>query len=291
MNRELEWALGYGYVRSREHLHRLEEAALASAPQEILIAEATNDFLRLQGSNIDNREQLLEQLHRALSVSASTAGVTVGFVPVSGVAGLNPPFQHPQDADVARQLVRQIRHAINEYRDESRHGIVRARLQLRDSTAFTALLTYLLFVFSLLAGAPLHAVVSAASFFLVGAVVGLFNRLYLDGSAQTAIEDYGLSRARLLHTPLFCGLAALGGSILLPLMSVHVNPTLADTASGQQAIVTPTLASIFNVTERPFSLLLAAVFGLTPSALISRLQNEAEKHKSDLKNSEAPAAR
>jgi len=35
---------------------------------------------------------------------------------------------------------------------------------------------------------------------------------------------------------------------------------------------------------------LAAVFGLTPSALISRLQSEAEKYKSDLKSSEAPAA-
>ncbi len=91
-----------------------------------------------------------------------------------------------------------------------------------------------------MSGVPRPAFTSAIAYFLIGAPVGLFNRLYLDASTETAVEDYGLSAARLLHTPLLCGLAA--------------------------------------------------VFGLTPSALISRLQSEAEKYKSDLKSSEEPSA-
>jgi hypothetical protein len=288
MNHSLEWALGYGYVRLWERLHRIEEEKLFAASPDELIAEAARDALRLQGSNVDNRDQLLDQLQRAASVLAFNAGVSAGLVPAppSAVAGLAPPF-HPPDDVVARRMIRQVRHAINEYRDERRLALVRARNQLLRTIVLTALVTYQLIVLAVLAGAPRAAFTSAIAYLLVGAIVGLFNRLYLDASAETAVEDYGLAAARLLHTPLLCGLAALGGALLVPLLSAQITPTGDGSAA---TIAAPTLGAIFDISQRPFTLVLAAVFGLTPSALISRLQSEAEKYKSDLKNSEAPAA-
>ena len=288
MNHSLEWALGYGYVRLWERLHRIEEEKLFAAPPDELIAEAARDTLRLQGSNVDNRDQLLDQLQRAASVLAFNAGVSAGLVPAPppAVAGLAPPF-HPPDDVVARRMIRQVRHSINEYRDERRLALVRARNQLLRTIVLTALVTYQLIVLAVLAGAPRPAFTSAIAYLLIGAIVGLFNRLYLDASAETAVEDYGLAAARLLHTPLLCGLAALGGALIVPLLSAQITPTGEGSAA---TIAAPTLGAIFDISQRPFTLVLAAVFGLTPSALISRLQSEAEKYKSDLKNSEAPAA-
>jgi hypothetical protein len=288
MNHSLEWALGYGYVRLWERLHRIEEEKLFAASPDELIAEAARDALRLQGSNVDNRDQLLDQLQRAASVLAFNAGVSAGLVPAppAAVAGLAPPF-HPPDDVVARRMIRQVRHAINEYRDERRLALVRARNQLLRTIVLTALVTYQLIVLAVLAGTPRPAFTSAIAYLLIGAIVGLFNRLYLDASAETAVEDYGLAAARLLHTPLLCGLAALGGALIVPLLSAQITPTGDGSAA---TIAAPTLGAIFDISQRPFTLVLAAVFGLTPSALISRLQSEAEKYKSDLKNSEAPAS-
>ncbi|HXD17773.1 MAG TPA: hypothetical protein VN654_12210 [Vicinamibacterales bacterium] len=287
MTTSLEWALGYGYVRLWERLHRAEEEKLFAAPPDELIAEATRDTLRLQGSNLENRDLLLDQLQRAASVLAFNAGVSAGVVPASAsvVAGLAPPF-HSGDDLIARRLIRQVRRAINEYRDDRRLALVRARNQLLKTIILTALVTYQLVALAVLAGVPRPAFTSAIAYFLIGATVGLFNRLYLDASAETAVEDYGLSAARLLHTPLLCGLAALGGALIVPLLSAQITPAI-DTGAAAAA---PPLAAIFDITQRPFTLVLAAVFGLTPSALISRLQSEAEKYKSDLKSSEAPAA-
>lgn len=290
MNQSLEWALGYGYVRLWERLHRIEEEKLFVAQPDELIAEAARDTLRLHGSNIDNRDELLDQLQRATSVLAFNAGVSAGVVPASASAsaavGVAPPFR-PTDDAIARRMIRQVRRAINEYRDDRRLALVRARNQLLKTIILTALVTYQLVALAVLAGVPRQAFTSAVAYFLIGATVGLFNRLYLDASAETAVEDYGLSAARLLHTPLLCGLAALGGALIVPLLSAQITPADA----GAAASTAPALGAIFDITQRPFTLVLAAVFGLTPSALISRLQSEAEKYKSDLKSSEAPATR
>jgi len=97
--------------------------------------------------------------------------------------------------------------------------------------------------------------------------VGLFNQLYLEGSAETATEDYGLATARLLHTPIISGLAALGGVLVIPMLSVLVNPSTSG-ASGQVAALD--LTHLLNLTQQPFSLVLAATFGLSPTIDIIR---------------------
>jgi hypothetical protein len=114
--------------------------------------------------------------------------------------------------------------------------------------------------------------------------VGLFNQLYLDANTELVSEDYGLATARLVHTPLSSGLAALGGILIIPMLSLLVN----DSGAIEDTLV-PTVVSIFDLDKRPFGLVLAAIFGLSPTVLIARLQQEAEKYKADLKSSGAPA--
>jgi hypothetical protein len=155
----------------------------------------------------------------------------------------------------------------------------------------------------------------------VGAIVGLFNRLGADSEAESAVDDYGLARARLVHTPLFCGLAAVGGVVITALLPVVLNvaavtpraatasptavsaparqatgnPTLTTGAaataaatadSGQEA---PSLVAIFDLQRHPFGLVIAAIFGLTPRLLIRRLQEQTDRYKADLRSTKAPA--
>jgi hypothetical protein len=116
--------------------------------------------------------------------------------------------------------------------------------------------------------------------------------MYLDANAETAVEDYGLSRMRLFHTPLFSGLAALGGVLVIPMLSVLVNPAsgMSGTEGSGQGFVVPPLSEIFDLDKRPFDLAIAAIFGLSPTVLISRLQHEAKRFKADLKSTQTPGA-
>jgi hypothetical protein len=56
-------------------------------------------------------------------------------------------------------------------------------------------------------------------------------------------------------------------------------------AAQELVVPLPSLIDIFDLDKKPFGLVLAAIFGLSPTALLSRLQQEAEKYKADLKSS------
>ena|SRR5436309_14798417 len=90
-------------------------------------------------------------------------------------------------------------------------GQVQIQVTLRNAReVLTECIGFTLAALAVIANAPHPSLIAATAFFLVGAVVGLFKQLYLDASTETATDDYGLSTARLSHTPLFSGLAALG---------------------------------------------------------------------------------
>jgi hypothetical protein len=287
-----EWLLGIGYVRLWERVHRGEEALIMVQPTERVIADALGDQLRLQGSSIDNRDELLLRVRTAVDVLCARAGVILRASTPAGppAPAAPPPAYTVADEQLALETLRGVRRAIDEFRDECRLGLVRARNQLFRTVLGTAIVAYLLLALAIGVSVPRYTLIAATSFFLVGAVVGLFNRLYLDASTQTAVEDYGLSFARLVHTPLFSGLAALGGVLVIPMLSVLVNPVgAASQPDTTNAIVAPALADIFDVVKRPFGLVIAAIFGLSPATLISRLQQEADQYKTGLKSSEEQA--
>ncbi|MBV9257515.1 MAG: hypothetical protein JO215_05805, partial [Ktedonobacteraceae bacterium] len=120
-------------------------------------------------------------------------------------------------------------------------------------------------------------IAAAAAFYLVGAVTGLFGRFYREAMADTAVDDFGFSTARLVATPLLSGLAGIGG-VMLTVMLTALGDTLGNTGNI-------TMNNIFHMDPRLF--FVAAIFGLTPNLLIKGLQEEASKYATDIQSSKA----
>jgi hypothetical protein len=110
---------------------------------------------------------------------------------------------------------------------------------------------------------------------LVGALTGLFARSQAEWTADTAVGDFGLSSARLLHVPWLSGLAAVAGVLVT---------SVADNQFMSHGLNDRSLTAIFDFTPSLF--IVAAVFGLTPDLLIRRLTQQAEIYKGDLQSTE-----
>lgn len=239
--RGMPWALARGYINAWTRLHRAEEAMIEFAPKESVIAGALNDVLRLQGSQIDHADDLIARLRQAVDVIDPSAGKYLQkaaanpMPPVianearnigAGGGNIPPAAQIPPDnanvADAsceaqaqARTVLRDVRNAINEFRDGRWNGLIVARNRLIATMIFTGMTAYLLLAIAIIAGAKQPAITAASTFYLVGATIGLLNQLRSLSQSDTAVEDYGLSTARLITMPLFCGLAAIGGVFLM----------------------------------------------------------------------------
>ena len=176
----------------------------------------------------------------------------------------------------ARPTLREVRRTLNEYRDTLWEGLIRTRNRLMMIAVITGFLAYILLSLSIANDADPSYVVAATIFFLVGAIVGLFNRLHLETQINNAVNDYGLSMARVMATPMLSGLAAVGSVLVITLLTgaIQNNLKLPDDISG-----------IYSI--NPWHIVLAAMFGLAPSLLISMLQQKAESYKSDIKSSKA----
>jgi hypothetical protein len=290
----LRWGTGDAYLDLRERLHRAEEALIAVEPVSLAVGEAGYDVRRIEGGRFADSKRLL--------ASVATAQQALE--------------KNPSDP-VARATLRQVRRAINEYRDSLRAGLIRARNHLFVTAIYASLNAYALLGVAMIWGASRAAILAAAAFYLVGATVGLFRQLQLASTATTTQEDYGLESMRLIQTPLFSGLAAIGGVVLLSIVPA-LTPSLAQpapagsrgttsaatttttsttTTSPSNATTTPTaqpangrsippLESIFDLGRNEMGLVIAAIFGLTPTLLVTRLRAQSEGLKSGLKSSE-----
>jgi hypothetical protein len=152
--------------------------------------------------------------------------------------------------------------------------LVQARNNLVLSIIATGSITYILLVMASLTNTPPVTLVGAVTYYIIGAAVGLFGRLYNESITGSAINDYGLSLSRLMAAPLLSGLAAIGGVLLVAALPAANGPTI------------PTLQSVFTLT--PYYLVIAAVFGLTPNLLIKGLQARSDKLVSDLESARSP---
>src|SRR6202023_3146469 len=94
-----------------------------------------------------------------------------------------------------------------------------------------------------------------AAVFMTGALTGLLLRLFAESTAQRAGDDYGLSVARLMLAPALSGVFAVAG--------VTVVGLLAGTA--------PALQNVLSLSGNPLGIVLAAVLGVVPSALVGSL--------------------
>ena len=180
----------------------------------------------------------------------------------------------------ARVTLHEIRRALNEFRDNQRLGIVSIRNQLMASIFVTGFVTYALLCTVVLATVHPNSVVqpertailAAVVFYIVGAMAGLFGRIYSQSKASAGGDDYGLSLVRLISTPLISGLAGIGGAFLYSMLILQVIP-------GSSI----SLLSIFNINRLDY-LIAAAVFGYAPNLLMRGLQSN--KYVSALQSSQ-----
>ena len=252
------WVTGTGYIAAWEAVHRVEESLVDNFEKYDLLEGARHDILRLQGSSLPHRDDLLKL---ARSAEAYLTG---------GKSG-GPTMRNIEEA---RKAVKEVRSNVNVFRDSSWNGLV----VLANQTMTTLVIMHII-AFGLLAGAILggagkadQVIEAAAVFFLVGAATGVFNRLYVQSQTDTAVDDYGLAMARLLTVPAFSGLAAIGGVLLTTLTAAHATST--------------NLASIFEFKNHPLVLLDAAAFGLTPALLVQGVAKRSQKYQSDIRSTE-----
>ena len=313
----LPWILGTGYTNLWSRIHRAEEALIVVAPRSDVITGAIYDELRLQDSTIPNAEKLVAKLRQAVMVLDPVAAKqylincpddlknrdkttpagnqppdpnVVAGVPTQGnprAAGrLRGASQATEDEIAARGMLREVRNAINVFRDSRWEGLLHARNRLIRTGTLTSILTFMLLLITISNKASPTTITSVAVFYLVGALAGLFARLRADEQAQGAVDDYGLTTARLCNTPLFSGIAAVGGILLIGLVPA-VMPHTTESVQNQSPVAS--LEAIFDIYRNGFGLILAALFGLTPGLLIDRLQAQAESYKVDLQSTESTA--
>jgi hypothetical protein len=172
--------------------------------------------------------------------------------------------------------------ALNEFRDDRRAEITRARDRLLLNVLLTATTIFVALVVAMLAGIPRETLIAITAFSIVGSLVGLANAMRLQSGIGRATDDYGLFEARLLYTLLVSGIAALGGVLL-----VGVSPALASvlTASAPTTSI-PTLAQLFDIAN-PAKLLVAIGFGLVPEAFFAGVRRQVDSLRRDLESTTA----
>jgi hypothetical protein len=299
----LRWVLGTGYVNLWERLHNVEETVISLAPRPQLIRMALYDVQRLRESRIPYAQQLLGVIHAALCrISPASAeymaqllATNPAGIPSLGAPAPPQPTPAPGGTDgssdangaggimerEAREALRQVRHMVNAFRDSRWEQLVRHRNRLVETVVFTRITSYILLGVAVLFDVPAQALLAAAVFYFVGALTGLFGRLQSLGGHEEEIEDYGLSSAALVQITPFSGLAAVGGVLITGLLVVSVDQQIGRAATNTSHVQ---LVQIFNLAENQFGLLVAAVFGLTPALLVSRLRDTVQQHKLDLKS-------
>lgn len=304
------WVTGAGYIELWHRVHRAQEAMIKLVPPTEVAEGAMRDDERLRDANIANRERLLDRLRSAVAVFESPeANGFLRYLPgckdyddirtlgkLNGDAGTldadasqlrTETIKRAKYAEATKQKLRpeaiailvETRYEINRFRDNSWEGIVNARNHLLDTSMNLGLMTYALLVFTLVMTPEPNAILWAAIYFLVGAITALFARARIEWSTASAVDDFGLTRARLLHLPWLAGLAAVGGVLVTAVLGPQMVP-------ASESGTAPALAAVFNGGNTSL-LLIAAVFGLTPDLIIRRLEQQTEKYKADLESTQS----
>ncbi len=259
----LTW-LSTGYVSLWDRINKADEAIIGVLPCKTVIESAKYEELRLENSLVPDSEDLLNLLGEAIkTLSSANAADTVSSDPNhSGPSIANNGQGSQQSVQEARADIRKVKAALHKFTNERWDGLVRARNQLMVTAFLTALFTYILVLIAILAHVPPMNTLDAMVFYFLGAIVGLFGRLFDERNADTVMDDYGLSTARIIVTPLISGLAALVGVLFVTTSS--------------------TIGTIYQINLQ--NLVFASVLGFAPNILISLLRSKSEAIKGQIKS-------
>jgi hypothetical protein len=297
------WVLGTGYIDMWNRLHKVEEALFLIKPCRDVAGDGLTDEMRLKDSNINNSTDYVGKLRLAIEVLGG--GDYLSTPPPRPERA--PKTYLPEEKAQARLVMRGVRHTINQYRDSRREGLVRTRNTLMLTGIVTGLFALMILGLAVLRRIDDTTLVAGVVFYLVGAIVGLFNQMNTaSGAAGETEEDFGLTHARLMYTPMLSGLAAIGGVLVVSFLSATLLTTSPQEITGgtealseatpsagpastsdpesQRYARMPTLGEIFSLEDGQFGIVTAAIFGLTPGLLVDRLKGEGEKYKADLQS-------
>jgi hypothetical protein len=304
----LRWVMGNGYTGIARELHRVEEALFIVEDPAEIVGDVLHDDLSLEDSGLKNRFTLRRVIRDAMpSISAGAAGALLRPVPAlpqSAAALMQPQADtHTLTPDEAREALREVRFAINDYRDDIIDSFARGRNRILWTYLTVALSTYVVLGLGLLSGVSKVTLISVSLLYLVASLVGLFSRLRIESSSSPATnEDYGLYLARLLTGPLLSGLAGVAGVYLVAQAPAFLAPVANVGAAAASASPSPVLdaarvaaaaqapaqalADVYDLALNRLALLVAAIFGLAPGLLTARLQQQVDRLERDLQRSE-----
>lgn len=313
-NHGLQW-LSTGYVSMWDRVNKADEAMIDVLPAQIVIESAKIDELRLNNSDVPNSDDLLKLLDKAITtLSSEKVAATASsdrtdsrqpsvqiqkndlqqmLVHVlaffkKGPESVNPPAtttkdDPPQSEQQARADIRKVRSALHDFTNKRWDGLVRARNILVITAFLTAAFTYVLVALAILAQLRPTLIEQAMVLYFLGAIVGLFDRLREEKDTDNVVDDYGLTMARIIVTPLLSGLAALVGVFLVTILSITItSQTSGGTSAGSMPPVI--IEDIYNFIKYPQNLVFAAIFGYLPNLVLNILQSKSEDIKSQLKS-------
>jgi hypothetical protein len=274
------WVLGYGYISIWNKIHCTEEFMLSLMPREEVIQQALSDELRLVDSKIGDRDRLLKRLRIAVSMLSpeSKKYLITNDQTSSNLGGAKEQSQEPtSDSEIsseeradAKAVIKDTRRNINDFSDSNWEAVIRARNQLIVTALITGIFTFVLLCVPIILSVNISLIVSAVIFYLVGSITGFFNRLYAESKSDTALNDYGLSRARLFVIPVLSGVAGIAGIFI----------------RAQLAPVAPTTASLFELSLQ--NIIVAATFGLSPNLVIVSLQHKQQEYLKNIESTKSP---
>lgn len=257
-DRGMPWVTGLGYIELWPRVHRAEEALIKVEPYPEVLEGAMRDQSRLENAHMENKEPLLAHLKSAIS-------------------SLEDPDTDGDAQEKAEShwktltKLSEVRYEINNFRDNTWEGLIHLRNSLADTVVLLGLATYVLLALAIFLEPPREVIIWAVTYFLIGAIAGLFARAQAEWGATSGVDDFGLSKTKLLQIPWLSGLAATGGVLVTSILDPKSN--------------TIDLTMVFS--NRPVLIFVAAVFGVTPNLLIQRLDEQAEKTKEDLQSTQS----
>jgi len=278
------------YIDLWRPLHRAEEILLRLEPTNILINQARFDLLRYSNSAVNsegnNHTALLNEAIQLLSDPNPANKAQIGDDSKPKEASPST-LRSSEDAVAAIQATR---HAMNVYRDSRRTVMVLARDMVMATAAGAGIILYGSAWLAIMAvntpadNVPMQAILGAAACFTAGALVGLVSRLRGIEGVDALVDDYGLSVSRLYSASVLSGITGLLGVLLTGVISLTHSASINDEMTIAKLGGMP---GVFNLTQTPYDLIIAGVFGLTPSLLLSQLREQFTGIKKELASTEA----
>ncbi|GHO85279.1 hypothetical protein [Dictyobacter formicarum] len=176
-----------------------------------------------------------------------------------------PPTDNIQNKQIqARAILQLIREMINSFNTNNWNGLITTRNRLMSTMMLVGLTTYIATQVAIIIHIKPQHLIGIIVIGLIGALVGLFGRLYQESQTANDIDDYGLGTARLIVVPLLSGLAAIIGVLIVA-----------------KVISFDDLYSIKSILS---NFVVAATFGLTPNLVVNQLQKKSDQYTGNLKS-------